>query len=182
MLETYERGDIIIGDSFYGTYFLLASIIEKQVVVLFEQQGARKRIADFRKGKRLGNKDHLIEIPKPKIKPDWMTQSYYEQVHETVTIRELSKGEKCLITSILQPAEALNSELKTLYKLRWQVELKFRHIKTTLGMDISEVQDSGDDSEKKWVYFLAYNPIRLMMAQSSFLVNTLPRELSFKHA
>ncbi len=32
-----------------------------------------------------------------------------------------------------------------------------------------------------WVYFLAYNLIRLLMAQSALLADVLPRQLSFKH-
>ena len=32
-----------------------------------------------------------------------------------------------------------------------------------------------------WIYMLAYNLIRLLMAQSAFLTECLPRTLSFKH-
>jgi hypothetical protein len=32
-----------------------------------------------------------------------------------------------------------------------------------------------------WVYLLAYNLIRLLMAQAALLADRLPRELSFKH-
>ena len=32
-----------------------------------------------------------------------------------------------------------------------------------------------------WVYLLAHNLIRLLMAQSAVLADVLPRELSFKH-
>ena len=32
-----------------------------------------------------------------------------------------------------------------------------------------------------WVYLLAYNLIRLLMAQSALLADQLPRQLSFKH-
>jgi len=32
-----------------------------------------------------------------------------------------------------------------------------------------------------WVYFLAYNLIRLLMAEAALQANVLPRELSFKH-
>lgn len=35
--------------------------------------------------------------------------------------------------------------------------------------------------KEMWVYFLAYNLIRLLMAQSAKLANVLPRSLSFKH-
>ena len=34
---------------------------------------------------------------------------------------------------------------------------------------------------KIWVYLLAYNLIRLMMAQAALLADCLPRQLSFKH-
>ncbi len=32
-----------------------------------------------------------------------------------------------------------------------------------------------------WIYLLAYNLIRLLMAQGAFLADRLPRQLSFKH-
>ena len=32
-----------------------------------------------------------------------------------------------------------------------------------------------------WIYFLAYNLIRLLMAQAALLADILPRQLSFKH-
>ena len=32
-----------------------------------------------------------------------------------------------------------------------------------------------------WVYFLAYNLLRLMMAQAALLAGTTPRQISFKH-
>jgi hypothetical protein len=35
--------------------------------------------------------------------------------------------------------------------------------------------------KEMWVYFLAYNLIRLLMAQSALLADILPRQLSFKH-
>jgi hypothetical protein len=60
MLDTFEAGDLVMGDAFFGTYFLLASLESRGVDVVFEQHGARKRVTDFRKGKRLGPKDHVI--------------------------------------------------------------------------------------------------------------------------
>jgi hypothetical protein len=35
--------------------------------------------------------------------------------------------------------------------------------------------------KEMWVYLLAYNLIRLLMAQSALLSDLLPRQLSFKH-
>ena len=52
MLDTFERGDLVLGDALFGDYFLLASLIDKGVDAVFEQMGGRKLSTDFRKGKR----------------------------------------------------------------------------------------------------------------------------------
>ncbi len=172
---------MVLADSFYGTYFLLAAMIEKGVDVVFEQQGARKRSTDYRKGKRLGTKDHLIEIGKPKIKPAWMTQEQYDNAPISLSIRELEVHGKSLITTLLSPAITPKYQLKTLYQQRWNIELDWRNIKTTLGMETLSCKTPEMNIKEMWVYFLAYNLIRLIMAQSALVANVLPRQLSFKH-
>jgi len=157
-------------------------MIEKGVDVVFEQQGARKRSTDYRTGKKLGSKDHVIEITKPVIKPDWMEQGHYDNAPGSLMIRELEVGGKCVITTLLSSTVAPKMELKSLYKQRWNIELDFRNIKTTLGMETLSCKTPDMNEKEIWVYFLAYNLIRLIMAQSALLANILPRQLSFKHA
>ena len=72
MLDTLKSDDILLGDAYYATYFLLCELVLRGVDGVFEQQGARKRSTDFRKGEKLGARDHLIVLTKPKKKPDWM--------------------------------------------------------------------------------------------------------------
>ena len=79
MLDTLEADDILLGDAFYPTYFLLCDLVQRGIDGVFEQYGARKRSTDFRTGKRLGARDHLIVLDKPKKKPDWMTPEAYDQ-------------------------------------------------------------------------------------------------------
>jgi hypothetical protein len=73
MLDSLDRGDILLGDAFYATYFLLWELVRGGVDGLFEQHGARKRSTDFSQGETLGVRDHLIVLTKPKKKPDWMS-------------------------------------------------------------------------------------------------------------
>lgn len=42
MLDARESGDILLGDAFYATYFLLWELIRGGVDGLFEQHGSRK--------------------------------------------------------------------------------------------------------------------------------------------
>lgn len=181
LLDTFEPGDIVLGDAYYGSYYLLASLLEKNVDVVFEQMGQRKRTTDFRKGQHLGPKDHLIEIPKPPRAPQWMSQKDFALLPDSLYLRELKVNGKILITTLLSPKQTPKQALKELYKKRWQVELDFRNIKTTLGMETFSCKTPEMNEKEMWVYFLAYNLIRLLMAQAALLADLQPRQLSFKH-
>lgn len=181
LLHTLETGDVILGDAFYATYFLLMELRLRGVDAVFEQHGARKRSTDFRSGKTLGSQDHLITLTKPKIRPEWMTLEQYESVPDTLVVRELETGGKVLVTTLLCPRTTPKITLQALYKRRWQVELDIRNIKTTLGMETLSCKTPQMGEKEMWVYLLAYNLIRLIMLQSSLLADVLPRSLSFKH-
>lgn len=181
MLDTFSPGDLVMGDAFFATYFLLASLLERGVDGVFEQLGARKRVTDFRRGEKLGPKDRLIGLTKPKQKPDWMSQADYDSAPEHIRVRELETNGKLLVTTLLSAKAYPKHELKALYKKRWHVEVDLRHIKTTLGMETLSCKTPQMIEKEIWVYLLAYNLIRLLMAQSALLADILPRELSFKH-
>ena len=134
MLDTLQSGDILLGDAFYATWFLLWELIRGGVDGLFEQHGGRKRSTDFSMGEKLGVRDHLIVLPKPK-KPDWMSQYEYDQAPATLKVREFQAGGKIMVTTFLCPKQTPKKVLKALYRQRWNVELDLRNIKTTLGME-----------------------------------------------
>ena len=181
MLNTFIEGDVVVGDAFFGTYALLSALINKGVDSVFEQMGVRKRAVNFRKGKRLGSKDHLITLYKPVNKPSWMACEEYACLPETIEIRELEVNGKLLITTLLSAKTTPKHELKQLYQQRWNIELDFRSIKTTLGMEVLSCKTPAMIEKEIWVYFLAYNLIRLLIVQAACLNNILPRQLSFKH-
>jgi hypothetical protein len=181
VLDTLERGDLLIGDAYFATYFLLCTLRERGIDGVFEQYGARKRSIDFRCGKRLGSRDHLIVLSKPAGKPDWMAQAHYDAAPATLEVRELRTGGKVLVTTLLCPKQTSKAELKALYRSRWHVELDLRNIKSTLGMDRLSCMTPAMALKELWVYLLAYNLIRLMMAQAAVLTAHTPRQFSFKH-
>lgn len=179
--DTFQTGDVVLGDAFYATYSFIAAMQARGVDILMEQHGARKRTSDFRRGKKLGPRDHLIVIHKPKVRPDWMSEAQYQAAPEQLCLREFKAGGKIMVTTMIcskcHPKESLSS----LYKSRWNVELDIRHIKNTLGMDILSCKTPEMAVKEIWVYFLAYNIIRVMMAQSALLADIMPRSISFKH-
>ncbi len=181
MLDVLEFGDVLLGDAYYATYFLLCALRARGIDAVFEQHGSRQRVADFRRGERLGPRDHLIELPKPVSKPDWMSQADYDAAPECLKVREVRAGAKILLTTLLDAKRPSKSELKQLYRSRWHIELDLRNIKTTLGMEQLSCKTPEMARKEIWIYLLAYNLIRLMMAQAASLSRCQPRELSFKH-
>jgi len=180
MQESFKPGDVLIGDAFYATYFFMAEMIANGVDLVMEQQGARRRSTDFRRGRRLAERDHIIEISKPRQKPDWMTEEEYAAAPASISVRECKTGGRVLVTTICDPA-IHKSELGDLYKKRWQVELDIRNIKDTMGMNVLSCKTPEMAIKEVWVTLLGYNLIRLLMAQSASLADVLPRCLSFKH-
>lgn len=179
--DTLHSGDILMGDAYYASFFFIAAMQAKGVDILMEQYGARRRSTDFRKGRKLGAKDHIIELSKPNKPPYWMSASEYQAVPDSIFIREFKVDGKIMITTMGCPKYASKNELKQLYKSRWHVELDIRHIKTTMGMNTLSCKTPEMVVKEMWVYLLAYNMIRLMMIKSALLTDVPPREISFKH-
>jgi hypothetical protein len=175
----FVEGDVMVADSYYCSYFLIADLLRRGVDVVFEQHGAR--ITDFRTGEKLGTRDHVVKWSKPAVKPEWMSRQQYEGYPAELTLREVKVGKKVLVTSFVNPREVCKRELGKLFVQRWNVELDLRNIKTTLGMERLSCKTPEMCEKELWVYMLAYNLIRLLMAEAANQAGVLPRQLSFKH-
>jgi hypothetical protein len=177
--DSFVAGDVMLADRYYCSYFLIADLLARGVDIVVEQHGARR--TDFRRGKRLGVRDHAVQWSKPVIRPEWMTVEAYTGYPAMLTLRETKVGKKVLVTSLLKPRAVSKKALGELFVQRWNVELDLRHIKTTLGMETLSCKTAAMCEKEMWVYMLAYNLIRLLMAQAADNAGVLPRQLSFKH-
>ena len=54
----FVAGDLMLADSDYCTYFLLAMMQNRGVDVVLEQHGARK--TGFRRGQSIRTRDHVV--------------------------------------------------------------------------------------------------------------------------
>jgi hypothetical protein len=174
----FNPGDVMLADALYCSYFLIAAMRAAGVDVLFEQNGARS--TDFRRGRVLGQRDHLVHWPKP-ARPDWMTPAQYAALPDQLMVREVKVGHQVLVTTMLNHCAVGKDDLSELYARRWNVELDLRNLKTTMGMETLHCQTPLMNEKELWVYLLAYNVIRLLMAQAACNAGVEPRSLSFKH-
>ena len=118
--------------------------------------------------------------PKPP-RPAWMTSEQYAHLPEGITLREVKVKGQMLVTTMLDHRRVSKPNLSALYAQRWNIELDLRNLKTITGMDILSCQTPQMNDKQLWVHLLAYNVIRLLMAQAASNAGIYPRDISFKH-
>lgn len=179
LLSAFSAGDVVLADSYYSNYFVIAALQGMGVDVVFQQFGAR--ITDFRRGKSLGKRDHRVGWKKPKAKPGWMTQEQYDDSPSELLMREVEVDGRILVTTLLDHRDVHKAELSELHAMRWNVELDLRNLKTTMGMAELSCHTPQMNEKEFWVHLLAYNLIRILMAQAALHADMHPRQISFKH-
>jgi hypothetical protein len=84
------------------------------------------------------------------------------------------------VTTLLDPKEYPAEELARLYAERWRIELWFRDIKTSMGMEVLRCKSPKMVHKELEMFFIAYNLIRCLMAQASSRHDVAIGWLSFK--
>ncbi|MBF0177396.1 MAG: IS4 family transposase, partial [Magnetococcales bacterium] len=174
-----KTGDVLLADRYYCSYFLIAALAATGVDMVTQSHVSRK--VDFRKGRWLGKRDHVVEWQKPE-RPDWMDQNVYETILPTLTIRETKVGGRVLVSTFLDPHQVTRKELAELYKARWSVEIDLKFIKQIMKMDILRGKSPDMVRKEIGVHILAYNLIRTTMAQAADRCGITPNAISFKGA
>jgi len=182
-------GDLILADRHFVGYCDMCLFFEAGVDIVFHQHGSRDD--DFRKGKRLGKGDRLVQIFKPKQCPPGFPRSIHERLPNYLTLREIKtevtqKGFRTesvwLVTNIISLSLASKQEIADLYRKRWHAELNLRSLKPIMQMDILRCKTPDMVRKEIWAHLLVYNLIRGVIAQSAIQHDTEPLKISFKGA
>ncbi len=185
LLETLEKDDVVVFDRFYCSFLMLALLSLRGVHVCARLH--HRRPIDFRRGRRLGPGDHLITWTRPK-RPAWMTQEQYDQIPETLTLREVQFDVKVpgcrvetltVVTTLTDPTVYSREDIANLYGFRWHAELDIRQIKQTLHLDHVRCKTPEMVRRELWVTLLAYNLIRKVIATAAAVHKKQPRHLGF---
>ena len=174
-----------MADRYYCSYWTIALAVKLGVDVVFRQHQARH--TDFRRGRRLGCKDHVVDWAKPQ-RPTWMDEETYASLPDTLTLREMRGGvgaagsrvrKLTLVTTLADPAAWAKDEIVNLYGERWNAEVDLRSIETHMGMEILTCQTPEMVRKEIWAHLLAYNLVREVMATAAREYGVTPRRLSF---
>lgn len=187
--ETFKPGDVFLGDKGFCSYFDIAKL-EHQGVDSVVTLARRAPLRGAGSLKKLGPDDLLIAWQRPRYtdKLSYSKQEW-EQLPESLTLRQIRvtvpyPGFRVrhfyIVTTLLDADQYPTGALADLYFQRWDVELFFRDIKTTMGMDVLRCQTPEMIRKEVLMHFIAYNCIRRLMGEAAKEADISFRAVSFK--
>ena len=182
-------GDIALGDRMYGCFVFLAAMPLQGVDVVARLSQGRN--LDLRHAPKLGPNDWLTSLPKPPVSPAYMSPTEWKALPDTIPVRIIRsriqiKGFRTrtlwIVTTLLNAQLYPATAICDLYLQRWQMELSFRDLKTTMGMESLRCLTPDMIEKELRVFLIAYNCVRALMAEAA-ITHALPRQrISFKGA
>jgi hypothetical protein len=184
MLDTLREGDMVVADSYYCTYWLLAACRSRSVHVVMRNHHYRDDSpADAR---RLVKGECVATWPRPQ-RPEWMDEATYATMPVELKVRLVEsvnevpgqRTKKIVIATTLLDHRLYDGRwLAGLYRGRWRVELDIRAIKVTLGMDVLRAQTPEMVRTELWSCLLVYNLLRESMLEAALQADRPCRSLS----
>jgi hypothetical protein len=188
LLDVFRPGDVMLADRLMCAWTEMVMLRQRGVDCVCRLTSHRK--ADFRRGRRLGEGDHVVAWPKPP-KPRSIDREAYAALPASLTVRECRvrvdrpgfRTRVLVVATTLLDVKAFpKDDLGKLYRARWHGELDLRSLKQTLQMDVLRCKTPALVRKEVWAHIPAYNLIRTVMAQAATRHGVEPRSISFKGA
>jgi hypothetical protein len=189
---TFRKDDIFLGDKAFCSYYDIAKFMELGVDSVVPL-ARRKPVAKGKCVRRIDDNDLVIRWKRPyfqKAKSSFSREEWerlpkellLRQIKVVVAVPGFRVEEFYIITTLLDDAVYSAEEIADLYYRRWDVELFFRDLKTTMGMDILRCMTPSMIRKELQMYFIVYNCIRCLMGEAATVADVPVRHVSFKGA
>ena len=174
LLENFGPGDVLLGDRGFGNFPVLAQCLARGLDGVFRANTAKRRL-DLRQGQRLGKDDRMVVWDKGP-KPKYMSAEYWDQLPAQIQLRVVRVQARVpgfrtrsvlLVSTLLDPLKYPPAQLARLYLRRWEMEICFRHLKTTLQMDVLSCKTPAMIDRELRMHFLVHNLVRRVALEAA---------------
>lgn len=190
-LALVESRDLVLADRAFCSYELISRIKQRGAEVVMRLHQARHRKLDWRRGRKVSPLERLVTWAKPTHQPGSsdLSAEQWEALPEELTLRYIKigyedrSGEKrmlVVVSTLLDPKKHSALEVSELYTKRWEIELKFRDLKTVLGLEFVAVKTPAMARKSARIMVIAYNLIRSLMQRSAHHAGQPLWQMSFK--
>lgn len=186
--NSFQSGDIFVGDKGFICFYDQARLLDKgvdSIVVVAKRKPYQASQSD----KVLGHDDLLVSVPKftSQTARNRYPKDRWEALPDVIQMRQIKVAIKVpgfrtssyfLLTTLLDEVTYPASVIAELYRQRWRVEVNFRDLKTTLGMDVIQSKTPDMVIKEICMFLIAYNLIRQLILDSQD--EEEPTEFAFK--
>jgi hypothetical protein len=177
-----QRGEVLLADRAYCGWVFL---------VLLRQRGA-DFVIRLHQGRRVSSRkagsiqERWPRPPRHKC-ARWFWRSLPAElsvrlVRFLVHRRGFRSHHVIVVTSLLDRKQFPDDAIAKLYAQRWQVELHFRQIKTSLALDVMRGLSPVVVERELWMHAIAYNLVRALLLEAALTHDKAIPRLSFKGA
>lgn len=182
-------GDVLVADRAFGSYEMMARLGQQDIAMVARHHHGRK--LDWRRGKKVGPDQRIVVWEKPRQQPSGsrLGAEQWESLPEQIDVRLIRvrgrgrEGEArtlylatTLVDTELYPA----GDIADLYCQRWEIELRLRDLKTTMGMELLRTKTPEMARKEMAMFIIAYNALRVLMLQASVREGVSLWRISFK--
>jgi hypothetical protein len=185
MYDALSPGDVVVADALFDNYFLAYELRQRGLELVARVQAERvgSRTVESRS-------DGDILVWQRPNKPRGMTGEQYRSYPESLTLRQVSvdardtnnRAERFKVITTILDASSDGGQIGALYEKRWSGEVDIRSLKSTMKMDVLRCKTPAMVEKEIWVYLLAYNLLRTVMAVAASENDVEPRAISFQGA
>jgi len=176
LVDWVAPGEVILADRAFCSWALLALFQQRGVDVVMRLHQAR------------AHQTGQVAWPKPQRPKSWDQQQWADLpeklalrvVRFRVEVPGFRTDEITFVTTLLDKKQYPDALLADLFRRRWQVELCFRDLKTTLGLDVLRTQTPDLVEKEIHLQAIAYNLVRALMLAAAKQHDVPPSRLSFK--
>jgi hypothetical protein len=181
--RSLNEGDIVLGDKGFGSYAEVALLLKRGVDFVFRQRQGSLGTKDIRK---IGKDEWVVTWKRPQILGNWVSRSELPDQIEVrairfkVEIKGIRSKEIILFTSLVDRKKYPREKLMELYYRRWEMELRIRDIKSTMGLSLLRSKTPAGCRKEFWMGLLAYNLVRGIMLDAALRGRLPVSRVSFK--
>jgi hypothetical protein len=180
-----EEETIYLGDRNFGIYTVVQSLqaANKACLLRLTQERALALARRAKVGPLYSGASYLIgwKPTEHDQLPDYLSAPiiFGRLIYVQLTKPGFRPLDLYLFTTLIDDEQYPLAEVVELYGYRWQVEVDFRHVKTTLHMEFFNVHSTDLFRKELAAGLLAYNLVWAFMNNAARLAHLKPAQLSF---
>jgi len=184
--RTVTAGVLVLGDALYCTFGNFVEVLANGGQAAFVARDQR-----IYRGRGRHARDFIVRLPRPKVRAKGWTKARWAGLPESVELRVVTSVRRRpgfrpetirIVTTLLDQDAYPAAEIIGLHARRWEAELRFRDLKSAMGMETLKCKTPEMVEKELVMHMIALNLVRALAIDAAQLRDVSPASVSFSAA